>query len=177
MSSPPPVPDLRISAGLEDILEMPAVEATHEMVNPIETVPRADVSYGMFFYILWCHAADFVKFDIGCAGAYDGGDADAGLCQMVQGQSLVGVEDRDEGQVIDYIKHIRWRVIFSDIVSGCAGSLFDEGPREWAGSGGRTGGGVVELEENNAKLLAELEQTRLALAEADAMPYARLKDS
>jgi hypothetical protein len=31
------------------------------------------------------------------------------------------------------------------------------------------GARVAELEENNAKLLAELEQTRLALAEADAI--------
>jgi hypothetical protein len=54
------------------------------------------------------------------------------------------------------------------IISRCEGSIFDEGPHKQAGGGSYVGGRVAELEENNAKLLAELKQTHLALVEADA---------
>jgi hypothetical protein len=79
MASPPLVPDLLISAELQDIPEMLDVEAAHQ-TEPVEMRPHNDTSIGAFLYILWCHVDDFIEFDIGCLGAYDGGDADAGLC-------------------------------------------------------------------------------------------------
>jgi hypothetical protein len=104
---PPPIPDLLISSVLQDIPDMPEVEATHQMMEPVEMKPHADASAGMLLYILQYHVAIFVEFDIICVGAYDGGDADVGLRQMVQGQPSAGVVDEDEGQIIDYIEHVR----------------------------------------------------------------------
>jgi hypothetical protein len=52
MALAPPVPDLLISAGLEDIPEMTEVEVAYETVNLIETVPCADISADMLLYIL-----------------------------------------------------------------------------------------------------------------------------
>jgi hypothetical protein len=84
-----------------------------------------------------------VEFDIGCACAHDGGDADAGLHQVVQGKPSARLVDEDGEQIIDCLKHIKRRnlppphLLFSlytitlfDFVSGCAGSHFDEGPHE-----------------------------------------------
>jgi hypothetical protein len=131
IASPQPVPDLLISAGLEDLAEMTEVGVAQDTVNPVEMVPRANTSAGLFLYIFWCHVTNFVEFDIGCTGAYDGSDVDAGLRQMVQRQSSAGVVDGDEGQIIDCLEHIRQCIFFTfvvfDLVSDCADSCFNEG--------------------------------------------------
>jgi hypothetical protein len=40
------------------------------------------------------------------AGAGDGDHADIALCQVVRGQSLTGVMDKDEGQIIDCLERM-----------------------------------------------------------------------
>jgi hypothetical protein len=51
IASPQPVPDLLISAGLEDLAEMTEVGVAQDTVNPVEMVPRANTSAGLFLYI------------------------------------------------------------------------------------------------------------------------------
>jgi hypothetical protein len=48
----PLIPNLLISAGLDDTLEMPDGKMAHQSVETIATIPHADTSAGMFMYIL-----------------------------------------------------------------------------------------------------------------------------
>jgi hypothetical protein len=48
----PLIPNLLISAGLDDTLEMPDGKTAHQSVETIATIPHADTSTGMFMYIL-----------------------------------------------------------------------------------------------------------------------------
>jgi hypothetical protein len=48
----PLIPNLLISAGLDDTLEMPDGKTAHQSVETIATIPHADTSAGMFMYIL-----------------------------------------------------------------------------------------------------------------------------
>jgi hypothetical protein len=74
--SPPLILDLFIFVELEDILEMPEVEAAEQMV-PVETKahtvsPVDEFSHFCMFH-LFC--ADFVDLDIDYAGAHEGDGA------------------------------------------------------------------------------------------------------
>lgn len=53
-----------------------------------------DTNTGDFLcFCILCDVLPILLIDIGCACAYDGGDDDAGLRQMVQGQSTAEVGD------------------------------------------------------------------------------------
>jgi hypothetical protein len=52
---------------------------------------------------------------------------------MVQGKPSAGLVDGDDEQIIDCLEHVRdvfWTITRFLIVSGCAGSHFDEGLHE-----------------------------------------------
>jgi hypothetical protein len=122
-----------------------------------------------------------VEFDIGCACAHDGGDADAGLHQVVQGKPSARLVDEDGEQIIDCLKHIKRRnlpppptsyflctlsrfLTLSRVVQALTLMKARTNKRVVVPQGAH----VAELEENNTKLLVELEQTHLVLAEAEA---------
>jgi hypothetical protein len=93
---------------------------------PVEMEVRVGSPVGDFLcFCMFCRAVVDVGFDYGCVGARDGGDADAGLRQMVlgqpstrvvdgdglrqmvQGQPLTGVLDEDDEQIIRCLEHVR----------------------------------------------------------------------
>jgi hypothetical protein len=52
MLSHPPIPNLLIFTWLQDILEIPMVEAAHQTVEPIKMEPHTNTSASMFLYVL-----------------------------------------------------------------------------------------------------------------------------
>jgi hypothetical protein len=91
-------------------------------------------------FCIFCSAiVKDVDLDVGCAGTHGGGDANASLRQVVQGEPSAGVMDGDDEQIIQCLEHVRpcdlsfafFFVWHHDVtVSGCVGSLFDESPCE-----------------------------------------------
>jgi hypothetical protein len=127
--------------GLGDPLRldvvMPEVKATHQTMEHAETDPHADASAGMFLYTLWYFVANFIEFDNVGIGAGDGGDAGLTLLQMIQGQPSVGGcgwrwrANHWLPQTHKMLQLLFWCFVaiaaIFDLVSGCAGSRFDEG--------------------------------------------------
>jgi hypothetical protein len=107
MASPPPIPNMLISMELHDIAETPEVEAARQTMS-VEAEARAVSRVGeLSCFCMFCSVVvNDVDLGVGCAGTHDGGDADAGLCQVVQGQSSIGVMDGDDEQIIQCLKHV-----------------------------------------------------------------------
>jgi hypothetical protein len=149
---------------------MVLVEAEAHAVSPIG---------GFSCFCIFCGPiVDRVGFDIGCAGAHDGDDADVGLHQMVQGQLLTWIVDRDDEQIIQCLEHVRphdlsfpfflFMASWHDYLGLCGLSLMKARANRRVMETAQ-GACAADLEDNNAKLLAELEQACLALIEADVV--------
>jgi hypothetical protein len=138
MHLPPPAPGMLISAELQDIAETPEVEAARQTMV-IEAEDHAVSPVGeLLFLCMFCDSVvNYADLDVGCAGTHDGGDADADLRQVVQGQPSAWDMDGNDEKIIQCLKAIRPRdlsfIFFfvwhhSVTISGCTRSFFDESP-------------------------------------------------
>jgi hypothetical protein len=75
------------------------VEAEARVVSPVGELSC---------FLMFCSAVvKDVDLDVGCTGTHDGGNADVGLCQVVQGELSAGVMDGDDEQIIQCLEHVR----------------------------------------------------------------------
>jgi hypothetical protein len=81
---------------------------------PVEAEARVGSPIGEFswFCIFCCAAVNDADLDVGYIGAHEDDTADAGLCQVVQGQPSAGVMDGDDEQIIQCLEHVWVRLSF-----------------------------------------------------------------